>query len=118
MEDVEGRMRYGIHRSRADRDCAQQPLAGHRCGNEQHRQGKTQLADVTSQVFVVRRQQRDPRMSGQREAAVEACRRQRRPDANDACNAARIPKPARTGTDVVRACCAGLAVTMVLRIRP
>lgn len=63
VEEVEDRMRHGIHRSRGDGDCAQQLLAGQRGCSEHHRQGKAQLADVTSQMLVVRRKQRDPRMS-------------------------------------------------------
>ena len=119
MQGVVHRMWYGVHSSCNDRDHAQQPLTGHCCGDEHHRESETELADISGQVFVVRRQQRDPRVSGQREAAVEAWQAPAAPRRQlSACNAARIPKPARTGTDVVRACCAGLAVTMVLRIRP
>src|SRR4249919_3084790 len=42
VEKVEDRMRHGVHRSRADRDCAQQPPAGHRGCSEHHRQGKAE----------------------------------------------------------------------------
>jgi len=83
MKRVVDRVRYGVHGSGNDRDHAQQPLTGHRCCYEHHRESEAELAHVAGEVLVVRRQQRDPRVSGQREAAVEARRRQHRPDANE-----------------------------------
>jgi hypothetical protein len=60
LKEVVHRMRHGVHTNGCGRDRTEHPLAGHRCGPENHGQGRAELKDTTDQVLGVRREQRDP----------------------------------------------------------
>ena len=72
VEGVVQRMRHCEYGERADRDRTQQPPAGYGGRRERDRQSKIERADVTNEVFVVRRKQCDPGVSKRREAGVKA----------------------------------------------
>jgi hypothetical protein len=83
MKAVEDHVRHGIDSESPNCDRTQQGLPGHRCCRKHHCQGEAERTNITNQVLVVRRKQRDPSVPRGRKVAIEARRRKQRPAADE-----------------------------------